>query len=106
MYALAEAVKANRPKFKPQTVKPVKVYRLAQKPELEVVKLAANKWEVKGSTVAKLAAMTDFANEEAIAYFYHRLQKLGVDEKLNAAGVKEGDEVIIANYQFTYSKEE
>lgn len=105
MYALAEAVKANRLKFKPQTIKPVKVYRLSQKPKLEVVKLAANKWEVKGLTVAKLAAMTDFTNEEAVAFFYHRLQKLGLEEKLKAAGVKQGDEVTIANYQFIYSEE-
>lgn len=106
MYKLAEAVKTFRPKYKKETLKKVKLYQMPSKPEMTVVKLASHQWKATGPLVEKVAAMTDFNNEEAISYLYYRLKKMGLEDYLKKAGVKEGDEVVIGKAVFTYSQEE
>ena len=45
---------------------------------------------------------TDWENEDAVIYLQHRLQRIGVDDALEAAGCKRGDEVRITGYAFAY----
>jgi len=58
---------------------------------------------VSGERIERLAAMTNFDSDEALARFEHALGKIGVERKLRELGAKEGDTVRIGPYEFTYS---
>ncbi|MGC1379895.1 MAG: GTPase ObgE [Candidatus Baltobacteraceae bacterium] len=58
---------------------------------------------VSGDRVERLAAMTNFESDEALARFERALGRLGVDRKLRELGASEGDTVRIGPYEFTYS---
>jgi GTP-binding protein len=58
---------------------------------------------VSGDRVERLARMTDFDSDEALARFEQVLAKMGVDKKLRELGVHEGDTVRIAGVEFDYS---
>ena len=58
---------------------------------------------VSGERVERLAHMTDFDSDEALARFEQILAKMGVDKKLRELGVREGDTVRIAGVEFDYS---
>ena len=58
---------------------------------------------VSGERVERLAAMTNFDSDEALARFERALGKMGVEKKLKELGAEEGDTVRIGPYEFTYS---
>ncbi len=58
---------------------------------------------VSGERVERLASMTNFDSDEALARFEYALGKLGVEKKLRELGAREGDTVHIGPYEFTYS---
>ena len=58
---------------------------------------------VSGERVERLAQMTDFDSDEALARFEAILAKLGVERRLRELGVREGDTVRIAGVEFDYS---
>jgi len=58
---------------------------------------------VTGERVERLAAMTNFESDEALARFEQILAKLGVDKKLRELGACDGDTVSIAGNEFIYS---
>lgn len=58
---------------------------------------------ITGERVERLAAMTNFDSDEALARFEQILAKMGVDKKLRELGAVEGDTVRIGPYEFTYS---
>ncbi len=58
---------------------------------------------ITGERVERLAAMTDFENDEALGRFEQILAKLGVEKKLRELGAANGDTVRIAGNEFTYS---
>ena len=82
-------------------------------PEPAQIQLTANEpfaieiedgvYVVSGERVERLAQMTDFDSDEALARFEQILAKMGVDKKLRELGVSEGDTVRIAGVEFDYS---
>jgi GTP-binding protein len=58
---------------------------------------------VSGERVERLAQMTDFESDEALARFEQILAKMGVEKKLRELGVSDGDTVRIAGVEFDYS---
>ncbi len=58
---------------------------------------------VSGDRVERLAAMTNFESDEALARFERALEKMGVERRLQELGAEEGDTVRIGAYEFTYS---
>jgi GTP-binding protein len=58
---------------------------------------------VSGERIERLAAMTDFDSDEALARFERALGKMGVEKRLQELGAAEGDTVRIGPYEFTYS---
>ena len=57
---------------------------------------------VSGKSLEKLVAMTNFGNDEAIRRFQYIWRLKGIDEKLRAKGIKEGDTVYIGEMEFEY----
>ena len=60
-------------------------------------------WIIAGARVERLAAVTNFDSDEALARFERTLAKMGVEKKLRELGAAEGDTVRIGPYEFTYS---
>lgn len=60
-------------------------------------------WRIEGRRVERIAAMTDWDNDEAIARFQRQLRALGVLEALERAGAQEGDTVIIDDAELEWS---
>ena len=61
-----------------------------------------NYYIIKGEVVEKLFRMTKFNTEEAVIRFAKKLTRLGIDDKLEEMGAKQGDIVKILDYEFEY----
>ena len=66
---------------------------------------AAGEWVVQGRRVQRLVAQTDFENDESAARFQRELARLGLVEKLRAAGVEAGDTVRIGDTELEWGAE-
>ena len=47
--------------------------------------------------------MTKFNSQEGILRFARRLRKMGIDDKLESLGAKDGDKVRILDFEFEYN---
>ena len=61
-------------------------------------------WVVKGEEIEKLFKMTKFTEDEAIVRFGRKLKGMGVEDALEEAGAKRGDDVQILDYMFTFKE--
>jgi GTP-binding protein len=79
----------------------VRVYRLAPRDEdgFTVEAEGEDAYRVRGKRVQRLVAMTDLASEEGIAHLQRQLDRLGVFEALERAGVEVGDTVCIGEWE-------
>ena len=57
---------------------------------------------VKGAKVERLAAMTNFEQQEGLKRFQNILKKMGVEKELARQGAVSGDQVRIGRVEFTY----
>lgn len=57
---------------------------------------------VKGERVERIAAMTDWGNEEAVAHFQRVMAAMGVTMALREAGVRKGDTVRIGDMELEW----
>ncbi len=61
-------------------------------------------WILKGAEIEKLFRMTKFTEDEAVLRFARKLRGMGVEEELEKAGAKRGDEVQILDYIFEFKE--
>ncbi len=61
-----------------------------------------NVFIIKGEQIEKLFRMTKFNTDEGILRFAKKLTRIGVDDKLEEMGAKQGDIVKILDYEFEY----
>jgi len=73
-----------------------------KKEEPFTIEKVGEEYLIKGETVEKLFRMTKFTSEEAILRFAKKLTRMGVDEKLEEMGAKQGDIVRILDFAFEY----
>ncbi len=59
-------------------------------------------YRVVGRAVERIVSLSNITSPEAIDYIQFRLKKLGVDKALRRSGVRDGDEVRIADFSFDY----
>jgi GTPase len=62
-------------------------------------------WRVTGKRAIRAVETTDMDNEEAVERLQRRLISMGVEKKLEAAGAKRGDEVLIGDVAFDFEPE-
>ena len=70
--------------------------------EYDVKNLGGHVFEVVGRGVERMVIMTEWNNEEAIAFLQKRLAKAGVERALAEAGALDGDEIRIAGRSFEF----
>jgi GTPase len=98
LYALADAVAAARAVAPAPSAGPVVTE--AEEP-IRVVREGAG-FRVLGDRPERWVAMSDLDNPEAVAHLQRRLRRAGVDELLEAAGARPGDEVLVGGTAFEY----
>jgi GTP-binding protein len=99
--AVAEALAALPKPAEPAPDTGVRVYRLAPEQEdgFHVEVEEDGLYRVRGKRVERMVAMTDLASEEGTTYLQKQLERLGVFEALERAGVEVGDTVAIGQWE-------
>ncbi|QIA27963.1 GTPase ObgE [Thermaerobacter sp. PB12/4term] len=89
-----EGLLARAPVPQPLVAAGRKVYRPGPDPRrLEVRREPDGTWIITSPLVERWVAMTDFDNEEAVRWLLRRLERLGAEQTLRAAGAETGDTV-------------
>lgn len=102
MFEKLQAEKSTQNKEEKKEEKEVKrrVYRYHPRDEFRVIR-KNGVFVVKGDRVEDLLRLS-LENQDALEYFYERLEDMGVIEELEKKGVKEGDKIIIGGREFEY----
>lgn len=100
---LAQALKIldTVPKEDPIDRIPVKKY--IYEPDFKVTK-ENDVFVVTGKRIERLAAMTDFNNEDTSRRFYNIIKKMGLDKELKDQGIQSGDSIVIGKDELIYDK--
>lgn len=79
------------------------VYKyVAEREDFKVKNLGNGRFELLGDKLLREFRMLDFESEKAAYHFARRLRVMGVDTRLRAMGAKDGDTIIIDNYEFEF----
>lgn len=76
--------------------------RKARDKRFTVVREDDGAYRVQGRAIERMVIQTDWGNEEAVLYLQHKFATMGVDDALEAAGCRAGDEVRIVEVAFSY----
>jgi GTPase len=69
---------------------------------LKIDKIDDDVFLISGTNVERVAARTDFDNDEALLRFQNYCRRSGLDKELRKMGIKEGDTVKIGQEEFFY----
>ncbi|MBI3158609.1 MAG: GTPase ObgE [Chloroflexi bacterium] len=79
------------------------VYRPQEDPkDFKIVRTPEAYYRVVGAAIERAASMTYWEHDQSIRRFQRILEALGVDEALRAAGVRNGDTVLIGEYELEW----
>jgi len=78
------------------------VYHARADPRQFEVRRVSQGWRIAGESIERAAAMTYWENDESIRRFQRILEALGIDEELRKAGIKEGDTVMVGEYELEW----
>jgi GTP-binding protein len=62
-------------------------------------------FRVNGRRIERIAAQTDFENEESAERFQHDLARLGIEAELRRRGVRSGDTVRIGRVELEWDRQ-
>ncbi len=80
------------------------VIRPAEDENAFVITREGRAWRVRGKKVERVVAMTNLAQDEAVLRLHRVLQAMGINDALQAAGVREGDVVRIGEAELEWRK--
>jgi GTP-binding protein len=83
----------------------VVVHRIQSAPDLFTVQREDGSFRVSGRRIERLAAQTDFDNEESADRFQRDLARFGIERELVKAGVMPGDSVRIGAVELEWDDE-
>jgi GTP-binding protein len=78
------------------------VIRPAEDENAFVITREGRAWRVRGKKVERVVAMTNLAQDEAVLRLHRVLQAMGINDALQAAGVREGDVVRIGEAELEW----
>lgn len=70
--------------------------------EFRIIKEDKGVFRVTGRQIEQMVIQTDWDNDEAIAFLQHRFKRLKLNDALEDAGIKNGDEVRILDVKFDF----
>ena len=68
----------------------------------EITQLSEGVFRVTGKQIERMVIQTDWENDEAITFLQHRFKRLKLDQALEEAGARAGDEIRILGYEFEF----
>ena len=93
----------NTPLYEDDEIESHVLYKF-KKQELFTIDKEDDVFVIKGDYVEKLFKMTKFGSEEGMLRFARKLRKMGIDDKLEELGAKEGDSVRILDFYFDFKE--
>jgi GTPase len=88
----------------PEEPQEMPVYRPETDPNQFTIERSQEGWRVSGRSIERAAAMTYWEHDQSVRRFQRILETLGIDEALRKAGVREGDTVLIGEYELEWSE--
>mgnify|MGYP002517931963 CR=1 FL=1 len=92
----------DQPLFEDEAFESHVLYKFKKEEPYTIEKIEDDLWEIKGKEIEKIFKMTKFSSEEGMLRFAKKLRRMGIDEKLEQLGAKEGDQVRILDFYFDY----
>lgn len=91
----------DKPLFEEEQFESHVLYKF-EKEQPYTIEHVGDEWIIHGDEIEKLFKMTKFSQEEGAYRFAKKLQKLGIDDKLEELGCKAGDKVRILDFYFDF----
>ncbi|MEE8389740.1 MAG: GTPase ObgE [Anaerolineae bacterium] len=103
LYRVAQML-TDLPEETPAHEELLPVFRLEDDEETFTVEWEDDGWRVRGARVERLAAMTIWNLDEAVSRFQRTLDRMGISEALEEAGVHPGDTVRIGEQELEWAE--
>jgi len=82
---------------------PLPVYRPKEDPkQFSIARENSTEWRVSGAGIERTAKMTYFEHAGSLRRFQKLMESLGIEAALREAGVKDGDTVMIGDYELEW----
>ncbi|NLB48523.1 MAG: GTPase ObgE [Erysipelotrichia bacterium] len=82
-----------------------KVYTLEEEePYFTITRLDAHTWSIGGEKMLNFYRMTNIENDEGIMVLMSKIRSLRIDDALENLGAKNGDTVLLDDFEFDYIK--
>ena len=78
------------------------VFRRTTDPAWDVERASDGAYEVAGERIERLVHMTRLSDHDSLRYLHRRLERIGVIERLREMGIKEGETVRVADWEFVF----
>ena len=78
------------------------LYKFKKEEPYTIEKEGDDLFAIKGKEIERIFKMTKFSSQEGMLRFAKKLRRMGIDEKLEEMGAKEGDQVRILDFYFDY----
>ncbi len=78
------------------------VYTLEEEEEPFTVEIVKGEFVVQGPAAERIMRRINVEDNESFAYLQRSLKKLGIDDALRSKGIKDGDSVILVDWEFEW----
>ena len=102
-HVLKQAAKALQDSPPMEKTAEIPVYRVEADPTQFTIEKTSDGWRVHGAAIERAAAMTYWDNDASIRRFQRILGTLAIDSALRTAGIRDGDIVMIGEYELEWS---
>ena len=86
----------------PEILEEIPVYKPEEDPRDFTIDIVEEGYRVKGKAIERAANMTYWEHDESVRRFQKLMTTLGVEEALRNAGIEEGDNVIIGEFELEW----
>ena len=102
--ALADLVEEapNDPLYDESQIESHVLYKFKKEEPFTIDKDKDGVWVISGKEIERIFKMTKFSSDEAVYRFAKKLRRMGIDQKLEELGAKEGDQVRILDFYFDF----
>ena len=93
-----------KPMISNETAKKHVDYSYQDEASIQIEKIAEHKYRVNSERVSRLLARSNLNYQDGIMRFARSLRNMGVDEALRDFGVKDGDLVMIDDFELEFKE--
>ncbi|MDP3444856.1 MAG: GTPase ObgE, partial [Ignavibacteria bacterium] len=102
LYAVADILETASTFIQDEVQNEAVHYKFIEEIPFEVRRIKDNTYELFGDRIQRIFHRADITTEQGAHRFSRQLRHLGVDQALRAKGVKNGDIIVIEDYQFIF----